>query len=69
MDMKAREHFLLKFLMKISDIFILTIDKFTVKETYLIEKLAQSMEKLMNIKELIIVHNYYDQDKYSDLMF
>lgn len=67
--MKARDCLLLDFLVQTSDVIIVVVDKFTALEKCIVDKFRSTLISQKNLQKLVIVHNYFDRDKYSELLF
>lgn len=65
---KAAESMALGFLLSVSDLVILVIDRFQSEEKLLVEDLRNHMKKA-RARTLIVVHNYFDLDLYPRLLF
>ena len=66
--MRAREALVMDFLLKVSDIYVIVIDKYTAIEKKIISKLRARIENSRIIKELIVIHQYFNTEKYSDVL-
>lgn len=67
-DMRAREALIMDFLLKVSDIYVIVIDKYTAIEKKIISKLRSRIENSRVIRELIVIHEYFNTEKYSDVL-
>ena len=67
-DIRAREAVLLKFLSQHSQIVVVVIDKFTVIEKLMIEKIRALVRDSRSVKELVVVHNYFDTERYDETL-
>ena len=68
--MKAREAIIMNFLVNMSDILVVVIDKFSFVERAVVEKIRKkiSSNNYCGLKELLVIHNYHDGNLYQDAL-